>query len=103
MRISRRGFLGSLGAVGAAVMASRLRSGKARAATPGDYKALVCVFLFGGNDGNNFIVPMDTAGYQKYTTVRPVVSGGLGLDSGDLKPLTPLDTGQYGFHPSLGD
>ena len=39
------------------------------------YKALVCIFLFGGNDGNNLIVPNDNAGYQNYaeiTSLQPV-------------------------------
>jgi uncharacterized protein (DUF1501 family) len=40
-----------------------------------DYKALVCVYLFGGNDGNNLIVPMDSAHYNAYAAVR----GGSGL------------------------
>src|SRR5947208_2626158 len=35
-----------------------------------DYKALVCVFLFGGMDGNNVLVPIDTAGYGAYAAVR---------------------------------
>src|SRR5215469_1628074 len=35
-----------------------------------DYKALVCVFLFGGNDSNNLIVPMDSARFNAYTSIR---------------------------------
>ena len=35
-----------------------------------DYKALVCVYLDGGNDGNNMIVPIDLANFQKYKTAR---------------------------------
>ena len=35
-----------------------------------DYKALVCVFLYGGNDGMNMIVPTDTARYDQYAAVR---------------------------------
>ena len=42
----------------------------ASAQTATDYKALVCVFLFGGNDGNNTVVPVDTAGYAQYAAVR---------------------------------
>ena len=34
------------------------------------YKALVCVFLFGGNDANNTLIPFDTAGYANYSTIR---------------------------------
>ena len=35
-----------------------------------DYKALVCVFLAGGNDGNNMIVPTTTTEYNQYAAVR---------------------------------
>ena len=35
-----------------------------------DYRALVCIFLFGGNDSNNLIVPNDNAGYQNYANIR---------------------------------
>src|SRR3984885_8282099 len=34
------------------------------------YKALVCIFLFGGNDANNLIIPNDNAGYQNYAKIR---------------------------------
>ena len=49
----------------------RLNMIQALAAGPAsDYQALVCIFLFGGNDSNNLIVPNDTAGYQNYATIR---------------------------------
>ncbi|HWB04612.1 MAG TPA: DUF1501 domain-containing protein [Verrucomicrobiales bacterium] len=35
-----------------------------------DYKALVCIFLSGGNDGNNLVIPYDTDGYQAYANIR---------------------------------
>ena len=35
-----------------------------------DYRALVCVFLAGGNDGNNMVVPLSTTEYKAYSTVR---------------------------------
>ena len=63
---SRRNFLTlgarSLAAIGAASVAGRLSqvSGLAQTACPADYRALVCVFLFGGNDGNNLLVPIST-------------------------------------------
>ena len=45
--------------------------------TPG-YKALVCVFLFGGNDANSTVIPFDTAGYQNYAALRgPLTLGRL--------------------------
>ena len=36
-----------------------------------DYKALVCVFQLGGNDGENTLIRYDTAGYQNYEVIRP--------------------------------
>ena len=55
----------------------------ARAAVA-DYKALVCVYLYGGNDGNNLIVPLDAAHCPAYTAIR----GGLALSAaaGTLMP-----------------
>jgi uncharacterized protein (DUF1501 family) len=59
------------------------------------YKALVCVFLFGGNDANNTLVPTDTAGYGNYATLR----GPLALPQSQLIPLASLP--HYGMHGSL--
>lgn len=53
--------------------------GSARAALT-DYKALVCVFLAGGNDGNNLIVPLDSAHYTAYTQLRS--GAGIALSAG---------------------
>lgn len=57
-------------------------------ALPSDYKALVCLFLNGGNDANNLIVPSDTSGYAAYAAAR----GNLALPRTDLLPLTPKTT-----------
>jgi uncharacterized protein (DUF1501 family) len=61
-----------------------------------DYKALVCIFLFGGNDANNLIVPIDSAGYANYQTVR----ANLALAQGSLLPLQIGGQANFGFHPS---
>jgi uncharacterized protein (DUF1501 family) len=42
----------------------------AQAANPTDYKALVCIFLFGGNDNGNTLIPYDQAQYNAYLTAR---------------------------------
>ncbi len=62
------------------------------------YRALVCVFLFGGNDANNLIVPNDNAGYQNYAKLRV----NLALPQSSLLPIV-AKTGQalYGLHPQL--
>ncbi len=77
----------------------------ARPLAPSDYRALVCVFLDGGNDGNNLIVPSDTSHYNQYLAARPI-AGGLGLDAVNLLAInTPPSFGgtgrSFGFHPSL--
>lgn len=61
------------------------------------YKALVCVFLFGGNDANNTIIPFDTAGYANYASLR----GPLALAQNTLLPLTPLPN--FALNPNLPD
>lgn len=64
-----------------------------------DYRALVCVFLYGGNDGNNMVVPMDTAGYAAYARARGTAgAGGLTLPQ---SALAPLNGGGVGLHPAL--
>lgn len=66
-----------------------------------DYKALVCVFLFGGNDGNNTVVPYDTAGYGQYAAVRSS-SSGIQLTQASLLPIQPVSSATpFGLHPNL--
>jgi uncharacterized protein (DUF1501 family) len=69
------------------------------AAAIGDYKALVCLFLYGGNDANNVLIPNDTSNYQIYAAAR----GSLAVPRPSLRPLTIQagDGRQYGFHPNL--
>jgi len=66
-------------------------------AQTGDYKALVCLFLEGGNDGWNTVVPLDQAAYNTYATTRT----GLALSQGSLLPVSVPGQGNFGFHPSL--
>jgi uncharacterized protein (DUF1501 family) len=60
----------------------------------GDYKALVCIFLYGGNDGLNTIVPTDTARYNQYAAIRKT----LALPKGGLMSLGGVP---FGLHPAL--
>jgi uncharacterized protein (DUF1501 family) len=62
------------------------------------YQALVCIFLFGGNDSNNLIIPNDTPGYQNYANVR----ANLALPQNSLLPII-AKTGNvpYGLHPNF--
>src|SRR5207237_4491892 len=63
-----------------------------------DYKALVCVFLSGGSDCNNMIVPLD-AEYAAYSSVR--AASGLAIAQSALLPINPLSGRQFGLHPNL--
>jgi len=64
-----------------------------------DYKALVCLFLFGGNDANNLIIPHDASGYASYSAAR----GALAIPQASLLPLTMLngDGRDFALHPNL--
>lgn len=96
-KLTRRAWLqrsGGLaaGALGATGLGSLLLG--ARPAYAADYKALVCVFLYGGCDGMNLVVPTDLARHNQYAAVR----GPLGLPRGSLVALAGSD---YGLHPAL--
>jgi uncharacterized protein (DUF1501 family) len=64
-----------------------------------DYKALVCIFLSGGNDSNNLIVPTIQSEYDSYASIRTPV---LALPQNSLLPISPLtsDGHEYGLHPA---
>jgi uncharacterized protein (DUF1501 family) len=99
-RITRRGFLRTTCCTAAGAAAASLsRLGLVSAFAQGtDYKALVCVFLFGGNDGNNMIVPIDTAGYTNYASIRSK----LALPQASLLPIQPKSlSSPYAFHPKF--
>ncbi len=65
-----------------------------------DYRALVCVFMFGGNDSFNMLVPNTSAEYNAYATSRQ----NLAIQQNDLLPITPASAGtpDFGLHPALG-
>jgi uncharacterized protein (DUF1501 family) len=65
-----------------------------------DYKALVCIFLDGGNDGENTLIRYDATGYQTYAAIRTPASG-LNIPQAELLPVQPARGGPpYGFHPA---
>lgn len=99
---NRRQFLKSCCAVGAAGMAAhmtRLAPMSLMAQSAGDYKALVCVFLFGGNDANNMIVPVDSR-YGAYQTMRGAVALA-GPNPANPDALLPAGSSGYGLHSRL--
>jgi uncharacterized protein (DUF1501 family) len=102
-RIDRRDFLVRGGLSAAALLAAAPRSAVSQmVAVPApfsDYRALVCVFLFGGNDAFNMLVPRSTAEYNAYAASR----SDLALTQTDLLPISPLnpDGAAYGLHPVM--
>ena len=123
--ITRRNFIRAAGGCGAMSGISALStlldlrltaSVMAQQPSPGDYKALVCVFLFGGNDSFNMLAPYDELPYNGYVSIRRgrfTESGGVGvalprdidLDSDPSDPnygmsLKPIvaSSGAYGIH-----
>jgi uncharacterized protein (DUF1501 family) len=93
--MNRRQWLARTGLGGAALLGlgSLAALAPARQAHAADYKALVCVFLYGGNDGTNTIVPMDER-HGAYAAVRQR----LALPKARLLPLG--STG-FGLHPAM--
>ncbi len=99
MAATRRSFIrcASLAAAGNALGLRPFGALNALAQGATDYKALVCVFLYGGNDANNTVVPFDTAGYGNYSTVR----GPLAIAQNQLLQLGPLPN--FSLNPNLPD
>lgn len=93
--LSRRGFGKLLAGAGAAAAFTQLGRSAAMATPVSGYKAMVGVFLFGGNDGWNMVVPTDPTRYQAYATTR--VSS-LVLSQA---ALVGLAGSTYGLHPAL--
>ena len=96
--VGTTGLLSSLGQlrVIAAVAGDSLSRPTAASVRP-DYKALVCIFLTGGIDATNLIIPADAAGYAAYAAAR----GSLAQPRSSLLPITPKsysDGRSYGLH-----
>jgi uncharacterized protein (DUF1501 family) len=89
------GLVGNLSWLGAECAHAQALSG---------YKALVCVFLYGGNDSNNTVVPITN--YASYSATRTVASN-IQIPQANLLPVTPKsapNAGQtFGLHPDLVD
>jgi uncharacterized protein (DUF1501 family) len=98
VRKNRREFLRScclLGTAGTVAQMARFGQVTAHAQSASDYKALVCVFFFGGNDSNNMIVPIDSR-YGAYQSMRGPVALGAGA-------VLPAGASGFALHPALGN
>ena len=105
---SRRAFLkrsAALGLAGSAMpfVTSLAAIGEAAAAVTTDYKALVCVFLYGGNDYANTLPPYDQASYNLYQAARSNIALARNtLDATVLNPVSALPGGrQYALAPTM--
>ena len=111
--ISRRQFLGqSCAAIGYTSLFSSLLSLRAMAASAsnnsalnfgaaGDYKALVCVMLGGGNDSFNMLMPKGNTEYNEYAITR----SNLAIDQNEILQINPFtsDGRSFGLHPAMSD
>ena len=99
MGLNRRSFIkyASLAAAGNAAALRPFGALNALAQSTTGYKALVCVFLFGGNDANNTLIQFDTAGYANYSTIR----GPLAIPQAQLLQLSAMPN--FALNPNLPD
>lgn len=93
---SRRNFLKLTASTGLVAALGQFDLAEA-AAQNADYKALVCIFLFGGSDGHNTVVPLATNEFNAYLNAR----GGLALTGNKLLPITTTTGGQYALNYGL--
>ncbi|HVY08142.1 MAG TPA: DUF1501 domain-containing protein [Burkholderiales bacterium] len=105
---SRRAFLQRASALSVAGIATPwainlAAMGEAAASTATDYKALVCIFLYGGNDYGNTLIPYDNARYTIYQGMRPTLAyAQADLAATVLAPSVALPGGdQYALAPEL--
>ena len=95
----RRGTALSLAGIAAPWALNLAAMGEAAAQSATDYKALVCIFLYGGNDHGNTLVPYDAGNFAAYSAIRT----GIALPRDTLLPLTPSvalpDGRQMAFPP----
>lgn len=123
-KMNRRKFIGQAGcaALGSTgLLSSILNLGMASrvhaysTAKPTDYKAMVCIFLLGGNDSWNMLIPQETSEFAKYQLIRQNLALGLFDPSPPHDPITPtplaidnpLNSGMSGrtfaVHPALSN
>lgn len=118
MKENRREFLKKSGcALGMVTLATQMRHfglmsamaqevNDANSAPPSDYRALVCIFMAGGNDSNNMVIPnhndANVSNYTAYSNARN--PQGLAIPQNQLLPIAVprLNNLSYGLHPSLG-
>src|SRR5436190_2594233 len=101
--LPRRSFLRQAGCTGMSALPLlntllnlRLMEGVAAASAPasGEYRALVCILLAGGNDSFNMLIPRDPAAYATYQSSR----SNLALPPAQIININPIGLPQFGVH-----
>ncbi|HEV7234222.1 MAG TPA: DUF1501 domain-containing protein [Sphingorhabdus sp.] len=111
--LKRSAQMGAMGAAAPFALNMSLINDAAAFTGTGPYKALVCLFLLGGNDHDDTLIPYDDANYNLYSAIR---GGGAGQTAGGiarakadlaataLTPVTPqtlTNDMQYALHPAM--
>jgi uncharacterized protein (DUF1501 family) len=90
----------SMAALNAGLHKFGLIAALAEEAAVTNYRALVCIFMGGGNDSNNMVIPLDTTGWTNYSNARSAAN--LALSQSSLLKIKPTSIGtNFGLHPSL--
>jgi uncharacterized protein (DUF1501 family) len=119
--LRQAGAMGLLAGAGAPLALNLLAASHAAAQSATDYRAIVCVFLFGGNDSFNMVLPTDSSSFAAYSSTRnqapdsiallapgtaPVASAAAGSPArlGGVLPINPIDAQgrSFALHPSMG-
>jgi uncharacterized protein (DUF1501 family) len=97
LHVDRRAFIKAMSAAASVPMMGPMMQAAYAAGPFNDYRALVCVFLFGGNDSQNMIIPLGGE-HAAYLSAR----GNLGIPEASAIPVNAGVSGRsFGFHPSL--
>jgi uncharacterized protein (DUF1501 family) len=119
--LRQAGALSALAGAGTPLALGLMAAGESAAQTATDYRAIVCVFLFGGNDSFNMVLPTDSASFAAYSATRnqapdsiallapgtapvPGAAAGSPARLGGVLPIAPIDAQGRAFalHPLMG-
>ena len=97
----RRSALAAVGSSSFSALTTQFNLAHAQVGGADDYRALVCVFLYGGNDAFNMLVPRSLGEHTTYADTRR----SLAIAREDLLPLNPANSvaADYGLHPQMPD
>jgi uncharacterized protein (DUF1501 family) len=91
--LRQAGAMGLLAGAGAPLALNLLAASHAAAQSATDYRAIVCVFLFGGNDSFNMVLPTDSSSFAAYTSTRNQAPDSIALLAPGTAPVTSAAAG----------